>query len=140
MRRQVLRSLLGLAALGWASSTLSATQKAKTEPRLIGTWRSDKERTLALWKYKNEVSPETRSRIENLFGKFTLRFTRTHIHTEFEGETSSVRYSVIASDKNSVVIAWHEEEGPSLQHIHFESESYYVVSGYNVEFFTRVRA
>lgn len=140
IRRNALTMLLGATATLAASPTLALPHKRKEESRLIGTWRSDKEKTLTLWKYKKEISPEARERFEKIFGKFTLRFTATHIFTEFDEINDIVPYSVIAKDKTSVVIAWHEKEETSLQHIHFEENSYYVLSGYNIEFYSRVPA
>lgn len=140
MRRHALKTILGTSAVLLSGGALAAPKGRLVDKRLLGTWRSDKERTVALWKYQKELSPETRERFERIFGKFTLRFTETHIYTEFEDTKDTVPYSVVARDSSSVVIAWHEEKERSLQHIHFEGESYYVLSGYNVEFYKRVAA
>ncbi len=140
MRRHALKAILGTSVALLASAAFGARENRITDKRLLGTWRSNKERTVSLWKYQKEISPEERERFESIFGKFTLRFTETHIYTEFEGTKDSVPYSVIARDSSSVVIAWHEEKERSLQHIHFEGESFYVLSGYNVEFYKRVAA
>ncbi|MBI3149298.1 MAG: hypothetical protein HYZ17_12385 [Betaproteobacteria bacterium] len=140
MRRHALKAILGTSVALLTSGALCATEKRLVDKRLLGTWRSDKERTIALWKYQKELAPETRERFENIFGKFTLRFTETRIYTEFEDTNDTVPYSVVARDSSSVIIAWHEEKERSLQHIHFEGESYYVLSGYNVEFYKRVAA
>lgn len=138
MRRHALKTILGTSAAFLSVGALAVPKKRLLDSRLLGTWRSDKERTVALWKYQKELSPETQERFEKIFGKFTLRFTETHIYTEFEETKDSVPYSVVARDASSVVIAWHEEKEHSLQHIHFEDQSYYVLSGYNVEFYKRV--
>lgn len=140
MRRHTLKAILGTSAALLTGGAFGATEKRHVDRRLLGTWRSDKERTLALWKHQKKLAPETRERFDNIFGKFTLRFTETHIFTEFEGTKDTVPYSVVASDSSSVLIVWHEEKERSLQHIHFEGESYYVLSGYNVEFYKRVAA
>jgi hypothetical protein len=140
MCRHVLKAILGCSAASLMNSVSVSTEKRLTDKRLLGTWRSDRERTIALWKYQKEITPETKERFEKIFGKFTLRFTKTHIYTEFEDMKNIVPYSVIASDSSSVIIAWHEEKEKSLQHIHFEGEIYYVISGYNIEFYKRVAA
>lgn len=140
MRRHALKTILGTSAVFLSAGAFAAPKRRLIDSRLLGTWRSDKERTVALWKYQKELPPEIRERFEKIFGKFTLRFTETHIYTEFEDTNDTVPYSVVARDSSSVVIAWHEEKEHSLQHIHFEGESYYVLSGYNVEFYKRVAA
>jgi hypothetical protein len=138
MRRQILNVALGTAATLLTSGAIGAADRRFIEKRLLGTWRSDKERTIAHWKYKKELAPEVQERFEKIFGKFTLRFTETHIYTEFEDTKDTVPYSVVAHDSSSVVIAWHEEKERSLQQIHFEDEGYHILSGYNVEFYKRI--
>lgn len=99
------------------SGAFRARERRLVDRRLLGFWRSDQERTLSLWKYQKELSPEVRERFEKIFGKFTLRFTETHIYIEFEDTKDILPYSVVARDSSSVVIAWHEEKERSLQHI-----------------------
>jgi hypothetical protein len=140
MRRHALKAILGTTAALLTGGAFSASGKRLVDRRLLGTWRSDKERTLALWKYQKELSPEVRERFERIFGKFTLRFTETHIYTVFEDTRDTVPYTVVARDANSVVIAWHEDKERSLQHIHFDADGYFVLSGHNVEFYKRVTA
>lgn len=140
MRRAFLRLLAASPLIATATSSLAAVKTRRIDRRLIGTWRSDKERTVKNWHYTKELEPEKKERFENLFGKFTLRFTNTHVHTEFDSEKQVVPYTVVASDDSSVVIMWHEQGRSSLQHIHFDEQGYYVLSGYNVEFYTRVSA
>jgi len=140
MRRHTLRILLGTTAALLTFPSLASPSKRKIDKRLLGTWRSNKEKTTGLWKYTKEMTPAARERFEKIFGKFTLRFSETHIFTEFERTTDVVPYTVVAQDKTSVVIAWLEKEGTSLQHIHFEENGYYILSGYNVEFYTNVSA
>jgi hypothetical protein len=114
MRRQILNVALGTAATLLTSGAIGAPDKRLIEERLLGTWRSDKERTIAHWKYQKELAPEVQERFEKIFGKFTLRFTETHIYTEFEVTKDTVAYSVVAHDSSSVVIAWHKEKERSL--------------------------
>lgn len=138
MRRYVLKTLFGTSSILFSNAVFPANPKTETDSRLLGTWRSDKERTVALWKYRKEISKNEREKFEKIFGKFTLRFTPTHVHTEFDGTKDTMAYTVIARDSSSVVIALRQEETDSLQHIHFDGEHYYVLSGYNVEFYKRV--
>lgn len=109
------------------------------DKRLLGVWRSDKAKTTRFWAFGKRLTVKKRKHIFNLFGKLRFRFTREKIYLEYEDLKNVVPYSVIAKDKNSVVITWHEKNGDSLQHIHFENDSFYIVSCYNVEFFKRER-
>ncbi len=137
MRRTVLRQLAAFPlALGSASAL--AKSERKIDKRLIGTWRSDKERTAKLWRYKNELDEVNKAKFESIFGKMTRRFTATMIYSEFEDQKSSGKYWVVASDSRSVVVAYPDPSGLELQQIFFEEDWHYVYSGYNIEFFRRV--
>ncbi|MGA9031651.1 MAG: hypothetical protein WB402_03940 [Sulfuricaulis sp.] len=107
--------------------------------RLLGICRSDKAKTTKFWAFKKRLTVTKRKHIFDLFGKLQFRFTKGKIYSEYEDIKHVVPYSVIAIDENSVVIMWHEKKGDSLQHIHFEDDSFYIISGYNVEFFKRER-
>lgn len=114
-----------------------AAAPRRTEPRLLGTWRSDKERTVRFWRYTEEFDAARRKDFERLLGKLTRRFTETHAYGEFEGDTWSDEYWVVDSDARSVVVAYRDDSAYSLQQIFFEKDSIYLVAGYNLEFFRR---
>lgn len=139
-RRDALR-ILGMAAVAGATLPAAAAEERRTDSRLLGTWRSDKERTIAHWCHLTETSLEKRRKLDGVFGKLTVRFTETNIESELDGVADSVSYSVVTSDASSVVVTYKGPLGSQeLQHIHFEEDSYYVLVGYNVEFFKRVKA
>lgn len=139
MRRSALKLLAagGIALTGVSSL---AGKAPKVDKRLLGTWRSDKERTTKLWRYKTELDPEKKAEFEGIFGKLVRRFTATHVYSEFDGDKTSTAYWVVGSDSRSVVIATREEDQVQLQQIFFEENSFYVVTGYSLEFFVRVSA
>jgi hypothetical protein len=139
MRRSALK-LAALAGLSLASLPAFASKAHPFDKRLLGTWRSDKERTVKLWRYKQELTEEQKAKFESIFGKLTRRFTSTHAYSEFEDQKIVGRYWVVASDSRSVVVKISDEGRIDLQQIFFEENSIYVFSGYNVEFFRRVEA
>jgi hypothetical protein len=105
MRRALLISSLAVAGLAPISaSAVSGSGRKKTDRRLIGTWRSDRERTVKLWRYNKEVDAEAMAKFESIFGKLTWRITPSHWHGEFENDRFSGPYSVIASDQRSAVV------------------------------------
>jgi hypothetical protein len=143
MRRALLFS--SLAAVGFGSASVQAAPPAaqrRTDRRLVGTWRSDRERTAKLWKYNKEVDAEAREKFESIFGKLTWRITPSKWFGEFEGDKFSGPYNVVASDSRSVVVFHPGDPGlpGELKQYFFEPEHMYVLSGYNVEFFKRVEA
>jgi len=138
MRRAFL-STLAVAGLAVAAREAAALpQQHKPDPRLIGKWKSDRERTVKLWKYSKPLSDDERLRFESMFGKLTWRITPTHIFSEYDGEKLSQQYSVLGVDSQSVVIRRKGESHDELQQFFFEEGWLYVVSGYNIEFFKRV--
>lgn len=138
MRRSFLKYFLGASTSLVAGEAIAAAKGRLIDKRILGTWQSDKERTVALWKYRKDVGDEKRERFESIFGKMKLRFSTTHVYTEFDDLNEVTPYSVVARDEDSIVIAGYRENKVQLQHIHFEQDSYYVLSGYNVEFFKRI--
>ena len=139
MRRTTLK-LLAASSLALAAFPAIADKPRKVDKRLLGTWRSDKERTTKLWRYKIELDAERKTKFESIFGKLTRRFTTTHAYSEFDGEKTSRTYRVVASDAQSVVLSSSERGRIELEQIFFEDEWFYVISGYNLEFFHRVEA
>ncbi len=112
------------------------------EPRLLGTWRSDKARTLAHWRHEKELSAAAREHFASLFGKLTLHYSASHITSIFEDCQDSHPYRVLAQDATSVVIQSYHPllQRDTLQQIFFEADACYMLSGYNVEFFMRIPA
>ena len=139
MRRTTLKTLAAGALSACVLPTLAASSR-KTDKRLLGTWRSDKERTTRLWRYKTELDAENKLKFESIFGKLTRRYTSTCLYSDFDGDKTSGKYSVIASDTRSVVLAYTEEDGTRLEQVFFEEDWIYILAGYNVEFFRRVEA
>ena len=144
MRRALLLSTLSAAGLATVAPVVAAprTNGVKTDRRLHGTWRSDKERTAALWKYTKEIGDRNRQKFEAIFGKLTWRVTPRRWEAEFEDQNWGGPYSVIAADTRSVVVSHPGDPGEQaeLKPYFFEEGYMYVVSGYNVEFFKRVEA
>jgi hypothetical protein len=140
MRRLFLRNaaLFGLAAANAGSANASTPRKL--DKRLIGTWRSDRELTMKYRRFKQELDVEKREQFAHIFGKMKKRFTATHLYSEFDNERLSGPYRVVAKDAKSVVIALQGDTGTELQQLVFENDYYYVLTGYNLEFFRRVAA
>src|ERR1017187_660 len=113
----------------------------KTDRRLIGTWRSDRRRTLKDWIWRPRASAAHRKRVAGIFGHLTIRFTRQKMHTEFRGQSSSHSYEVLGLDANSVAIMhWNSLfERQCIEHIHFDGVGrYWIAIGRQREWFRRV--
>ncbi len=74
------------------------------EPRLEGTWRSNREATIERWKSEAILSERFISGAEGLLGKVTVTY-RGGIAEITDGSwREKGKYKVLASDSNSVVI------------------------------------
>jgi hypothetical protein len=139
-------------------------QFQKFDKRLLGTWRSDKRRTIEEWVYRKKLVPAKRKQFESIFGKLRVKYTRGRVylslpHRDWE---RSQRYIVVAHDETSVAIVkygplrikdrWKynteilklEEEmfgvHPKITHIHFDKQRYWISlgNGRNREFFWKI--
>ena len=119
------------------------------EPRLMGTWISDKERTLE--HFPEHMTEPQKEKLSSLFGKLRVTYSPTAYTTELDGHTESSPYTVIGLDKHSVVIRDDSAPNPDLDilemstfsKIHFDGpDSYWVITeiGGLTEYFRRVSA
>jgi hypothetical protein len=113
-----------------------------TDRRIIGTWRSDKRKTLRELRTRGDVKPGYLVFMTKATGKLTIEYRRTTAIISGVGETRRVRYAVLARDDESVVLESYDDlfGANVLTHIFFEGEgSYWVpVSGKYREWFRRI--
>jgi len=139
MRRNALKQVV--AGLTLASLGLRARAGA-AEPRLLGRWRSDRERTLKAvpvgW------GQERVAVLSRLVGSFEWDFTTDTLFVNesgpnLPGHRVPYQYQVVARDDQSVVLALDVLGRTKLQQIFFEGEYLYSFGGY-VEYFRRIAA
>ena len=88
------------------------------------------------------MGPKKRKQFDDIFGKRTVRFTRTRCYSDYPGLVQRVTpYTIIASDDNSVVLKWHDEDDYEwMQQYVFEGKNrMHTISYWNIEFYRRVR-
>ena len=123
------------------------------EPRLVGKWVSDAERTIEMLPASIDQDSEGFQSLRALLGKVTISFAAEEMSVELDGETQNGTYRVLASDDYSCVLE-ETSKGPAMDQeladvlkaskftvIHFEdSESYWVHSQFGgfAEYFRRV--
>lgn len=77
---------------------------------LMGSWKSDKRRTLE-YCHKYHVLPRARKRrFGALFGKLELRYTRNYVYHNLRGFRYKARYDVVSEDSEGIVIRIHRDE------------------------------
>ena len=113
----------------------------KTEKRLLGTWLSDRQRTLKELRFRPGTSRKSREWLRASFGHLRLTYTRHQIRTVLKDFQTTDAYEVLVSDANSVAIRWHCKvtDEWDIRHIHFHGQDHYWVSyGYHREWFKRI--
>lgn len=110
--------------------------------RLLGIWKSDKQRTAREVAARKDFKPKSKAKLLSLFGKLELRYTRTHCHSRLDGEKlSSGKYHVVARNSDSVVVVTTNSiAGSAISHLYFESPNLYwiAVGGKFREYFRRI--
>ncbi len=99
------------------------------DKRLLGTWKSDLRRTTREARERHLIPEEKIKNFKRLFGKLRVRFTRTRMYLDFQGEKSVTPYRVAAKDAWSVAILAPgiiDREREEIYHIHFEGPYYWV--------------
>jgi hypothetical protein len=144
---------LALALAGFLAAALvvSVTRQlwtaVPTDERLIGTWQSDADRTVAALRQQRPVDEQQEAALRRLFGKLRITYTTTTYTTELDGGTRSSRYEVLGRDKLSVVVREVEPNSSPLEVtefavLHFDGPDlfwvYTKVGGIR-EYFRRVR-
>jgi len=109
---------------------------------LLGTWRSDKGRTLKEWLYAPRTKKAMRAFLERDLGKLIHRFTakRSYTYSWFEDKWFRSSYEVRWKNSESLFLVGstpgEEEQG---LHLHFISpDCYWMHAGKNIEYFSRL--
>lgn len=116
---------------------------SKTDRRLLGTWRSDRQPTVAGWRFIKRLTPERRRKFLDIFGRLRVTYTRTRIRAVLRDYRFTQRYELLAADSDTVAIRCEDAQLTGewrIEHIHFEGrDRYWIALGPNREWFKRVR-
>jgi hypothetical protein len=125
---------------------------------LIGTWKSDKRRTLGNFHRYHTLNGAKKRTLGSIFGKLVLRYTPRRVHFSLCGTEWAAKYDVVAADSESVVLRIHSDDlwkkavpltadilkqmsAPRLQQVHFRSLNghhyYWIGCGAFCEWFRR---
>jgi hypothetical protein len=113
------------------------------DKRLLGTWQSDRGRTLAEWRFGKRLTPQKRQKFLAIFGKLRITYTPTRIHGSYGDYQFTQRYEVLAMDSDSVAIRYEDTQVTGqwhILHVHFEGQNrYWIALRRNRECFRRVK-
>lgn len=121
----------------------------RTDVRLLGTWKSDADLTMASFQGKSSRNAEREAKLRSLFGKMRIIWTATHLTSDLDGYIDTDKYKVLASDEDSVTIQTEDTNPspldglglPAVHVIHFVgADTYWLdISGGMREYFKRVK-
>lgn len=107
----------------------------KVDRRLLGTWRSDRRKTMAEWLWPQTMKPDRRKWFAGLFGHLQVHYMPRSFAWVLKEHRERVPHEVLASDDDSVEII----SGGQIQHLHFEGDHYWILCSRNREWFKRVK-
>lgn len=106
---------------------------------LVGTWRSDKRRTIAAWGDYCPLSPPVRKVIEGELGRLVRSFAPKRAFSIYRGDTSSTPYRSLWQSRDTLVIVCGTKPQEEVEVITFETPNVYRVhTGRYVEYFRKV--
>jgi hypothetical protein len=118
--------------------------KVDTAKQLLGSWRSDRLRTLEFWGFAKKAKPAAKRlfRARNFFGHLEWHVTAKRIRVVYEGQSRSEPYTVMWKDDYRVIVKIGGTKRVDVRDIHFDGDRhFYMLAGRaNCEFFRRVRS
>ncbi|HEX4591976.1 MAG TPA: hypothetical protein VH120_18725 [Gemmataceae bacterium] len=100
-------AVVGGAVLVIAASVWAAVYFVKArpgDPRLIGTWQSDADATIAEMRKAKVVTEQQEKALRKLFGRMKITYSPTTFTTELDGVLETRPYQVLSRDRESVVL------------------------------------
>jgi len=103
-KRRFVFGLLALAAGCATAPENSARSGALPDPRLAGTFQSDKAATLADLRSTGAYTAQKLGDMENLFGKLRVSYSKHFLFSEFEGQTNQRQYTIVTDKPEYLII------------------------------------
>ena len=104
--------IIGTSAVGLALVVVALTwmvlhftkSSRRGEPRLIGSWQSDADATIAERRKSRPVTEQQEQAMRKLFGKMKITYTDTTVTSELDGVLDTQPYQVTNKDGESAMI------------------------------------
>jgi hypothetical protein len=104
----VVAAVVGIA--GVVAAALYFIPARQGDSRLLGTWKSDADATIAEFKKTKPVSDKTEQGLRKIFGKLKVTYTRSTITTDFDGTVDTQPYEVVAKEGNVVALRYFSSQ------------------------------
>lgn len=107
---------------------------------LLGTWVSDRRRTLEDVDARRDIKPKARRILKTMFGKLRLTYRNKTVVSHFEGQKTIERYEILGRTDNQIAIKSVQRGnlGERIYLLTFDGEDRYSISlGKFREYFKR---
>lgn len=116
----------------------AAALKGSPSAWLVGTWKSDKDATVAAWGETPPGSIGFQTFLIEGLGKLIQRYTAKRSYAEYEGNGSSTPYRVLWENSDTLLLVYGTKKDERGMHLTFASpDQYWVHAGRYIEFFAR---
>jgi len=100
-----LRQISGLLLGSLTAATLVSCRTPQVEARLEGSWRSNKDETVARWKQERVLSPVVIENFEkNVLGKMTMTYGEGKVTATLGNWKEVQPYEIVESGKDYVIL------------------------------------
>ncbi|MFL5329022.1 MAG: hypothetical protein ACJ8C4_08905 [Gemmataceae bacterium] len=129
--------------VGIGLATLYVIKSRAADSRLIGTWKSDADATIADIRTRRPVTEQQELALRKLFGKMTITYDKKTYTSNLEGTVDTEPITIVSKDSDSVSIKvkWALDNSEKVIRIQFVgSDIYWVeIPGFDMrECFRRV--
>ncbi len=119
------------------------TEQNIYDTRLIGIWKSDKDKTIQWLRENRNLSEEKIVRISKIFGKLKLTISETTTKSEYDGTIEEEPNDIIAIEGDTIAVGIVDAltSCPTIRLIRIEDENTYSIyqDMFDIrEFFTRI--
>ena len=119
------------------------TEQNIYDTRLIGIWKSDKDKTIQWLRENRNLSEEKIVRISKIFGKLKLTNSETTTKSEYDGTIEEEPNDIIAIEGDTIAVGIVDAltSCPTIRLIRIEDENTYSIyqDMFDIrEFFTRI--
>jgi hypothetical protein len=74
------------------------------DPRLLGTWQSDADATIAEMKKNRPVTDQQEQALRKLFGKMKLTYSAKTVTSELDGTVDTQPYQIVRKEGDAIVV------------------------------------
>jgi len=106
-----------------------STELYTYDERLIGTWISDKDKTIKWLRENRKYSDERLERVFKIYGKLKLTISKTKVISEYDGNVEEQPIEIIAIEGDTIAIKAVDglSNCPEIRIIRIEDENTYSI-------------